>query len=244
MKRVVSAMAMLGLGLTALLAQAGAPGAVPDPAASWNHLWRDVLIDLFIIGAVFLAAGLYWVFKYRATREGQVGEGPKLSKMAAISFAAVPAFLFMADDFYLAAKGWTVWNEYRNVPRNALEVKVTGSMWTWSFEYENGVTTIFDPDSKTGDGLVVPVGKPVVLRMNSVDVVHSFFLPEHRVKEDLMPGRVTYLWFQPKAVGETIATCSEYCGNRHSFMWTKVKAVPQAEFDQWLANMKKGGQGA
>ncbi|MEO5348625.1 MAG: cytochrome c oxidase subunit II [Magnetococcus sp. YQC-3] len=238
MKRVVAAMAMMGLGLPALLAQAGAPAAVPDPAASWNHLWRDVLIDLFIIGGVFLTAGLYWVYKYQATRPGQVGEGPKLSKLAAIGFAVIPATLFMADDFYLAAKGWTVFAEFRNVPRNAMEVKVVGSMWNWTFEYENGVVTTFDPDTKTGDGLVVPVGKPVVLRMTSTDVVHSFFLPEHRVKEDLMPGRVTYLWFHPKKAGETLATCAEFCGNRHAFMWAKVKAVPQAEFDTWMASMK------
>lgn len=239
MKRAVSAMALLGLGLPAALAEAGAKVGMPDPAASWNHLWRDVLIDLCIIGGVFLAAGLYWVYKYRATRPGQVGDPIKLSKINAIGFAVVPAFLFMADDFYLAAKGWTVWNEYRDVPRNALEVKVTGSMWSWNFEYENGVETTFMVDTKEGEGLVVPVGKPVVLRMTSTDVVHSFFLPEYRVKEDLMPGRVTYLWFQPKAAGETLATCAEYCGNRHSFMWSKVKAVPQAEFDAWLASKKQ-----
>ncbi len=242
MKRVVSVVAVLSIGLPVLLAHAGAQqGGGPDPAASWNHLWRDVLIDLFVIGSVFLAAGLYWVYRYRATRSGQLGDAPKLTKMAAVAFAVIPAFLFMADDFYLAAKGWTVWNEYRNVPRDAVEVKVTGSMWSWMFEYDNGVVTTFDPDSKTGDGLVVPVGKAVVLRMTSTDVVHSFFLPEYRVKEDLMPGRVTYLWFKPKAAGETIATCAEYCGNRHSFMWAKVKAVPPAEFETWLADMKRKG---
>ncbi|MBF0125672.1 MAG: cytochrome c oxidase subunit II [Magnetococcales bacterium] len=243
MKRAVSAMAMMGLGLPAVLAEAGAQAGIPDPTASWNHLWYDVLLDLAIIGGIFLAAGLYWVYKYRATQPGQIGDAPKLTRSAAIGYALVPAFLFMADDFYLAAKGWTVWNEYRNVPRNALEVKVTGSMWQWSFEYDNGVTTSFEPDSKTGEGLVVPIGKPVVLRMTATDVVHSFFLPDYRVKEDLMPGRVTYLWFNPNKLGDTIATCAEYCGNRHSFMWSKVKVVPQAEFDTWMAD-KKQNKGA
>ncbi|MBF0628768.1 MAG: cytochrome c oxidase subunit II [Magnetococcales bacterium] len=240
MKRAVSAMVLTGLGLSATMAGAGEKVAMPDPAASWNTLWHHVLLDLFIIGIIFLAAGLYWVWKYRATRPNQIGEGPKLSKIAAISFAVVPSFLFMADDFFLAAKGWTVWNEYRNVPRNAMEVKVTGSMWSWNFEYENGVTTSFVVDSKEGEGLVVPLGKPVVLRMTSTDVVHSFFLPDYRVKEDLMPGRVTYLWFNPSKTGETLATCAEFCGNRHSFMWTKVKVVPQAEFDVWVAKQKQG----
>ncbi|GAB0056645.1 Cytochrome c oxidase subunit II [Candidatus Magnetaquicoccaceae bacterium FCR-1] len=240
MKRAVSAMVLMGLGSAAALAEAGAKGGIPDPAASWNHLWHDVLLDLFIIGIIFLSAGLYWVWKYRADRPNQLGTAPKFDKITLIGLAVVPSFLFMADDFYLAAKGWTVWNEYRDVPRNAMEVKVTGSMWNWNFEYDNGVSSSFMVDSKEGDGLVVPVGKPVVLRMTSTDVVHSFFLPEYRVKEDLMPGRVTYLWFNPVKAGETIATCAEYCGNRHSFMWTKVKMVPQAEFDAWVAQKKQG----
>ncbi|MBF0418375.1 MAG: cytochrome c oxidase subunit II [Magnetococcales bacterium] len=240
MKRAVSAMVLMGLGAVAALAEAGEKSAIPNPAASWNHLWHDVLLDLFIIGIVFLTAGLYWVWKYRADRPNQVGNAPKFDRITLIGLAVVPSFIFMADDFYLAAKGWTVWNEYRDVPRNAMEVKVTGSMWNWNFEYENGVTSSFVVDSKEGDGLVVPVGRPVVLRMTSSDVVHSFFLPDYRVKEDLMPGRVTYLWFNPDKAGETIATCAEYCGNRHSYMWTKVKMVPQAEFDAWVAKKKLG----
>ncbi|MBF0212505.1 MAG: hypothetical protein HQM00_02940, partial [Magnetococcales bacterium] len=110
MKRAVSAMVLMGLGLFASMAGANEK-AMPDPAASWNTLWHHVLIDLFIIGVIFLSAGLYWVWKYRANRPNQIGQGPKLSTIGAISFAVIPSFLFMADDFYLAAKGWTVWNE-------------------------------------------------------------------------------------------------------------------------------------
>ena len=78
----------------------------------------------------------------------------------------------------------------------------------------------------------------MVLRMKSDDVVHSFFIPRYRIKEDLMPGRVTYLWFYPKDKGEHVFTCTEFCGTNHSEMWGKVKVVSQEEFDEWSEKNK------
>jgi len=75
--------------------------------------------------------------------------------------------------------------------------------------------------------------------MTSRDVVHSFFLPDFKVKEDLMPGRVTYLWFYPKEPGEHLITCAEYCGVIHSSMMGTVIAMPQDEFNKWIEAEKK-----
>ncbi|MBF0158716.1 MAG: cytochrome c oxidase subunit II [Magnetococcales bacterium] len=236
-KRLGAALAMLMVSGAGAALAAEVP--VRDPAASVDHLWYELLIDITLIGLVFLVLGFYWVYKYRAKSEDEVGTAPQLSSLQSIAWILVPSFLFMADDFFLAAKGWTVWNIFRQVPANAMEVKVTGSMWNWQFQYDNGATSTYEVDSKDGDGLVVPVGRPVVLRMTSTDVVHSFSLPEYRVKEDLMPGRVTYLWFYPKKETKTLVTCTEYCGNRHSYMYAPVKVVPQAEFDTWMASKKQ-----
>lgn len=85
---------------------------------------------------------------------------------------------------------------------------------------------------------MVPVGRPVVLRMTSLDVVHSFGLVKYRVKEDVMPGRITYIWFYPKEAAKTFVTCVEYCGTNHANMYAPVQAVPPEEFEQWLK--KKG----
>ncbi|MBF0110547.1 MAG: cytochrome c oxidase subunit II [Magnetococcales bacterium] len=211
---------------------------IVDPVESWNHLWHEVLVDLVIMGTIFAALAVYWLIKYRATSPDQVGRGPTLSRAQAWSWAMVPAFIFMADDFFLAAKGWTVWNTYRKVPENALEIKVTGNMWYWQFEYPNGVTTTYAYDTKEGDGLMVPVGTPVVLRMTSNDVIHSFGMPEYRVKEDMMPGRITYIWFYPKEEKKTWVTCVEFCGTLHSQMYSPVVAVPPAKFDAWLQQKK------
>jgi len=224
-----------GLVLTLLFTSSalasGGDGLTPNPAEEWDDLWGHVLIDLFIMGGIFAAAAIYMVFKFRAKSIDDVGTPVKLSTAQMWGWALIPAFIFMADDFYLAAKGWTVWNTYRRVPENALEVKVTGSMWSWEFQYDNG---------STAEVLTVPVGRPIVLRMTSDDVVHSFFLPKYRVKEDLMPGRVTYLWFNPSEVGKTYVTCTEFCGAQHAEMNAEVNVVTEGEFNVWL----KGIEGA
>lgn len=202
------------------------PGDIPDTRAAWDELWSEVLIDITVIGTIFIIAAIYMLIRFKASSPDQVGTARPLSTANAIGWALIPAAIFMADDFYLAAKGWTVWGYQRTVPENAMEVKVTGYQWYWEFEYEDGTTT---------DELKVPVGTPVVLRMTSDDVIHSFGLPYYRLTEDVMPGRITYIWFNPIEKVETLVTCREFCGNSHSEMYTKVEAVAPAEFEKWLA---------
>ena len=215
-------------------------GGIVNPAAGWDHLWDEVLTDIVVIGVVFGIAALFMLIRYRAKSPTQVGRGPKLSTAAAVSFALIPAALFMADDFFLAGKGWTLWNIYRRVPANALEIKVTGHQWYFEFDYGDGVTFVSMPNSD--DILRVPVGRPIVMRMTAEDVIHSFSLPHYRVKEDIMPGRMTYLWFLPTEARKDIITCTMFCGTNHSQMWTNVEAMPQAQFDAWLASQKKHAQ--
>lgn len=216
------------LAFTAVPAFAsGEVGKIADPAHGWDELWGDVIVELFVLGGVLVLGAAYMLFKYRAGSVNEVGKSPTLSRAQLFGWALIPAFVFLADDFYLAARGWTLWNTYRTVPKDALEVKVTASQWAWSFEYDNGAVT---------DVLNVPAGRPVVLRMTSDDVIHSFFLPRYRVKEDVMPGRVTYLWFYPKEAGKTFVTCTEFCGAGHAEMNTDVVVLPVTEFNSWLAS--------
>lgn len=197
----------------------------PNPAVEWNHVWTEVLWDLWIIGIVFGIVAIWLLVKYRAKSPDAVGTAQPLNLDKALAWALVPAALFMADDFLLAAKGWSLWNIQRTVPANALEIKVSGNQWYFEYDYGQGVTS---------DELIVPVGRPVVLRMTSNDVIHSFGLTEYRVKEDVMPGRITYLWFLPDKPLVSNVVCVEFCGNSHSQMTNPVKAVAKAEFDDWL----------
>ena len=239
MRNIISGIATAVVGAFAALpalAEGAANGAIPDPAARWDHLWHEILIDITVIGVVLGFAAIYMLFKYKAKDPTTHGQGPRLSFVQALSWALIPSVIFMADDFFLSAKGWSVWNVYRRVPDNAMEIKVTAYQWYWEYQYPNGVVVdTSDTDDRAAGTLMLPVGTPVVFRMTSEDVIHSFFLPNYRVKEDVMPGRQTYVWVNPIEPKESVITCTEYCGIDHTQMWGKVKAVPQAEFDQWLA---------
>jgi cytochrome c oxidase subunit 2 len=101
-------------------------------------------------------------------------------------------------------------------------------MWAWDFDYKNGKQT-------TGQ-LVVPVDQPVKLVMTSKDVLHNFFIPVMRTKMDVIPGRYTYQWFRPIKTGDFQVFCTEYCGKEHSGMLARLKVLPKAEFDRWLAD--------
>ena len=141
----------------------------------------------------------------------------------------------MADDYYLFAKGWDLHDHMRAVPRGAYEIKATGQMWSWSYEYPNGASSINE--------LIVPVGKPILLRLSSLDVIHSHYVNKYRITEDAVPGRTNYQWFLPNEEGESVVTCREYCGTAHSEMYGKVKVVSQVEFDKWLIdNAPKASQ--
>ncbi len=231
-KRIGWASALAGLAAFAAPAAALAldGGKVPDPAADWNHLFGHVMTDITIIGLVFGGWAVYMLVKYRATKPGQIGQGPKLTVAQAISLAVIPAVVFMADDFFLAANAWVLWNTQRTVPAGAIEIRLTANQFYWDFDYGNGVTTTNE--------LKVPVGQPVVMRMTSNDVVHSFGIPDFRIKEDAVPGRKTFLWFVANKPGKTLATCGEYCGMGHPQMPAWIEAVPQADYDAWIKSQK------
>jgi cytochrome c oxidase subunit 2 len=121
--------------------------------------------------------------------------------------------------------------EVRRVDPDAMVVKVTAQQWSWSFEYPAyGVTS---------NELHVPEGKQILLQMTSRDVIHSFWVPEFRVKQDLVPGRITELRFTPTLVGNYKVRCAEICGTSHAYMEGPVIVASQADFDTWMAEQVK-----
>lgn len=241
MRKLLSA--MMGLaGATFASGQALAQ-EIRNPAEEWEHLWDEVMTDITVIGVIMTIAAVVMLIKYRATSPEQVGTAKKLTTVQSISFALIPAAVFMADDFYLAANGWTVWNAYRRVPENAMEIKVTAHQWYFEFEYPDG--TLADgtlDDNDQPKAILVPEGQPVVFRMTSDDVLHSFGMPYYRVKEDIMPGRITYIWINTeKAQTEAVLQCAEFCGENHAKMSNPIHVVPQAEFEAWLAKTAAEG---
>lgn len=145
--------------LAALAPAAGAAEKIKDPAAGWDHLWFKVLVDITVIGIVFALITAFFVIRYRRRSAGEVGSAGKLSAAAAVGWTVVPMFVFMADDFFLAATGWQLWNVYRQPPAERLEIKLESGMYSWDYTYPNGV--------RVQNELKVPAGKPVLLRMTS-----------------------------------------------------------------------------
>jgi cytochrome c oxidase subunit 2 len=229
--KIIAGLAVALLTAAPALAASGKSEKIISPTAAWNHTWDHILLDIWLIGIVFGGIAVYFLIRYRAKSPDQVGEPVKLTAAQMWAWALVPAALFMADDFLLSAKGWSLWNLQRTVPSNGLEIKVTGSQWRFDFDYGNGATS--------DDEMWIPVGEPVILRMTSNDVIHSFGLSEYRLKEDLIPGRITYMWLLADEVKDSPVTCQEFCGNSHSQMATIVRAVPKEQFAEWLAKHTK-----
>ena len=137
-----------------------------------------------------------------------------------LTMIGIPTILVLTMFFY----SYSGYKQLRSVPDDAFEVKVTARMWEWEFNYENGKKT---------DTLYVPVNKPILLTMESLDVNHSFFIPAFRIKEDVIAGRENYLTFTPDVVDNYDIACAEYCGLNHSMMYSEVVVMPKVEFTTW-----------
>ena len=129
---------------------------------------------------------------------------------------------------------WGATTFYKTVgeaPYGSLEIDVFGSQWQWAFVYEeNGIDMT--------DTLVVPVNKPVKLTLTSDEVLHSFYVPEFRIKMDVIPKRYTPTWFEPTNTGTYDILCTEYCGDDHSLMLGKVIVLEEDDYNQWMTTQK------
>lgn len=117
--------------------------------------------------------------------------------------------------------------EMQTPPEDAMEINVVAKQWMWKFQHPSGKREI--------DELHIPVGKPVRLKMISEDVIHSFYVPAFRVKQDVLPGRYSSLWFTATRTGPQHLFCAEYCGTNHSRMVGRVVAVTPTEYQDWLS---------
>ena len=194
---------------------------------------RDVDLAFWVITgicaflfAVIIFFMLFFVFRYNRGRNPVASdiEGNTTLELSflGISVAIVLAMFLLGWDGYRIIKG--------QAPAGSLEVKATGQMWLWIFEYAGG---------RQSNTLILPYGKPVKLRIFSNDVIHSFYVPAFRVKQDAVPGAEKDLWFTPDETGTFDLFCAEYCGTGHSAMITKAIVVGESDFNEWLAGKKE-----
>lgn len=176
-------------------------------------------IVLFVLVVSFTA---FFIIKYRRRGEQELTSGVSHNTKLEILWTVIPTILVIIVFVW----GFKTYLRMNIAPKDALEIKATGQKWFWVFDYPNGANSMND--------LVVPVGKPVKLLLSSQDVIHSFFVPDFRVKMDVLPNRYTITWFEAINTGEYDIFCSEYCGKGHSEMLGKVKVLSEEEYAKWL----------
>ncbi|MBI2646042.1 MAG: cytochrome c oxidase subunit II [Deltaproteobacteria bacterium] len=194
------------------------------PQAFFNFIFWISLISF--IGVV--VATIYFIVRYHRSRWDPF-KTPYITGHSMMEISvSVGLFILVMIIF---AWGWIDYKKIINAPSDPLEISVLGKQWMWEFEYANG--------RKLTNELVVPQGRPVKLIMSSADVLHSFYIPNFRLKQDVVPGTYTTLWFEATQVGEHPVFCAEYCGTAHSKMLATVKVLKPEEYDRWEKEEKK-----
>ena len=228
-------------------------------ASNWGSIDDTIELTFYITGFVFVAVNLflaYTIYRFRHSHDRRAHYEPENKKLeiwlTAITAVGVAAML---------APGLFVWADFVNVPEGADEIEVVGEQWQWSFRLpgKDGKLGKVDarfigprnpfgmsPDDETGlDDLLIstnelhlPIDRPVKVNLRSKDVLHDFAVAQFRVKMDLVPGLVSYLWFTPTRTGKFDILCMELCGIAHYAMRGYVVVDEQADFDIWLGAQK------
>jgi len=193
-----------------------------------EHVFLYIAVIAVFLLALITFLMVYFIIRYHRRRNPRA-EDIEGSPWLEVLWTVVPTLLVLSM-FYYGLKGF---QSLKKIPEDAMKVKVTARQWSWSFEYENGLMA---------QELKVPVGKAIDLALTSRDVIHSFYIPSFKVKQDAVPGMVNHLWFKANEAGVYDVLCAEYCGLQHSYMLTKVIVLPEEEFKKWYEEGGKRGR--
>ncbi|MFW6066822.1 MAG: cytochrome c oxidase subunit II [Myxococcota bacterium] len=198
------------------------PEQASTAAADLDRL-HFLIISVTMIGAAGIGlAAVYFMIKYRRRSHGQTTERIAISVPVELTLAGALLSFFL----FCWAVGYRQYTDLHRLPRDAMEVYVTGKQWMWKFAHPGG--------RSTAGMLVVPRDEEVKLHITSRDVVHSFYVPAFRIKQDAVPGRYTTTWFEATKEGTFHIFCAEYCGQAHSQMWGRVVVLSPAQYQRWL----------
>jgi len=180
------------------------------------------LLVIALAAPVFILSGIYLI-RFRHGRQVDRGNAERGNAWLETSWALIPFVLVLG--FYVVST--KMFFEQQSPPDNALTINVVAKQWMWKFQHAGGQAEINE--------LHVPVGQPIRLVMTSQDVIHSLYLPELRIKQDVLPGRYTQEWFTASDTGRFAIRCAEYCGTDHSVMGGQIVVQTPADFARWQA---------
>jgi cytochrome c oxidase subunit 2 len=200
------------------------PPQASSVARDIDSLHYFVIITTMVGATLVTGIGAYFVIRYRARGMLTTREAPAPRPSVWMEAGMISGLLGLFLLWW--AIGFAQYVRVRVAPAGTLDIYVSAKQWMWKFAYPDGHHTI--------STLYVPAGRPVKLIMTSRDVIHSFFVPDFRVKQDVIPGRYTTAWFSVNAAGTHQILCAELCGTGHSTMRGEVVALDAADYARWL----------
>jgi len=187
--------------------------------------WSVISIFFTVLIAVLI---LYFMARYRRRSADEVGQEEKPALLLEIVWSVIP----LAIALTMFAWGARVFFKLYRPPANAVEYYGVGKQWMWKFQHPDGHREI--------NTLHIPTGQPIRLKLTSEDVIHSFYAPVFRLKQDAIPGRYTEVWFQATKPGTYHLFCAEYCGAEHSKMIGSIVVMEPRDYESWLAGGPAG----
>jgi cytochrome c oxidase subunit 2 len=188
-----------------------------------DWMWNMDAGAMAFLFALIMVPLIYSLFVFRR-RKGDTGDAEHVegNQKLEIAWTVLPLLTVVV----FAYMGAYSLGETRIVAPNAMTIKVTAHQWDWSFDY---------PEGFTSNELHLPINRQVVLKMESLDVIHSFWVPEFRIKQDVVPGRITDYRVTPILLGSYKVRCAELCGASHAYMERPVIVSSQADYAAWLS---------
>jgi cytochrome c oxidase subunit 2 len=205
---------------------------LPDQASTFayevDRLHYFVILTTMLMSTAVGLTAIFFFIRYRRRSETQTTPHIEPSLLLETAFVVVPLAFFLL---------WWVIGYRTSIglatpPSDAMDIYVQGKKWMWKFAYPGGPNSV--------NVLRIPAGRPVRLLMTSRDVIHSFYVPEFRVKQDVIPGRYSQVWFQAVEPGRFQILCAEYCGAGHSIMRGEVIVLKAEEYEDWVSAQHRG----
>jgi cytochrome c oxidase subunit II len=221
---------LIGIAITLLIDWF--PESAAGSADQIDTVYDVLLICSVPVFVLVMTVAIYSVVRFRAM-PGDMRDGAPIhgNTRLEVFWVTIPFLMVTA----LAIYGWIVLDDLEAKQPDELVVKVTGQQFTWSFEY---------PQEKVSSTeLVLPKDRPVEFRIQTKDVIHSFWVPEFRLKSDAVPGLTTKIRLTPDRVGRYQVVCAELCGIGHSTMRQNVRVVARGEFDSWVQEQEQAAGG-
>jgi cytochrome c oxidase subunit II len=233
---------MIGIGVVASLIGIAItlwidwfPESASTSAGKIDTLYDVLLICSVPVFVLVMTIAIYSVVRFRA-KPGDLGDGAPIhgNTRLEVIWVTIPFIMVTA----LAIYGWITLDDIEAKQPNEMVVNVTGRQFTWTFQYPS--------EKLDAKELVLPVNRPVEFRIHTEDVLHSFWVPQFRLKSDAVPGLTTKVRVTPNKEGNFEVVCAELCGLGHSTMRQFARVVPADEFQSWVSDQKKaaGGGGA